>query len=71
MITADQSLTDVRLTNSIGNMTTSTQARFGFSNSYAELNKQLSMYRAFGDMDGMAAVTRELQIDAYACPVKL
>ena len=61
----------MRLTNSIGNMTTSTQARFGFSNRCEELNKQLAMYRAFGDMDGMAAVTRELQMDAYACPVKI
>ena len=61
----------MRLTNSIGNMTTSIQARFGFSNRCEELNKQLAMYRAFGDMDGMAAVTRELQMDAYACPVKI
>ena len=52
-------------------MTTSTQARFGFSNRCEELNKQLAMYRAFDDMDGMAAVTRELQMDAYACPVKI
>ena len=52
-------------------MTISTQARFSFSNRCEELNKQLAMYRAFGDMDGMAAVTRELQMDAYACPVKI
>ena len=51
-------------------MTTSTQARFGFSNRCEELNKHLAMYRAFGDVDGMAAVTREIQMDAYACPVK-
>lgn len=35
-----------------------------------DLNKQLAMYRAFRDMDGIAAVTRELQMDACACPVK-
>ena len=52
-------------------MTTSTQAQFGFNNRCEELNKQLAMYRAFGDRYGMAAVTRELQMDAYACPVKI
>ena len=51
-------------------MTTSTPAQFGFSNRCEELNKQLALYRAFGDVDGMAAVTREIQMDAYACPVK-
>ncbi len=53
-------------------MTTSTQTqtRFGFSNRCQDLNKQLAMYRAFGDIDGIAAVTRELQMDACACPVK-
>ena len=60
----------MRLTHSIKDMTTSTQAQFGFSNRCEELNKQLALYRAFGDVDGMAAVTREIQMDAYACPVK-
>ena len=40
------------------------------SNRCQDLNKQLAMYRAFRDMDGVAAVTRELQMDACACPVK-
>ncbi|KZR82855.1 hypothetical protein MITS9504_03429 [Synechococcus sp. MIT S9504] len=40
------------------------------SNRCQDLNKQLEMYRAFRDMDGVAAVTRELQMDACACPVK-
>ena len=40
------------------------------SNRCQDLNKQLAMYRAFRDMDGVAAVTRELQMDACACPVR-
>ena len=43
MITADQSLTSVRLTHSIKNMTKSTQSKFGFSN-FAEIwNGRLAM----------------------------
>jgi len=40
------------------------------SNRCQELNKQLAMYREFRDREGIAAVTRELQMDACACPVK-
>ena len=40
------------------------------SNRCQDLNKQLAMYRAFRDMEGVAAVTRELQMDACACPIR-
>jgi hypothetical protein len=40
-------------------------------NSYCQdLNKQLALYRAFRDHDGVAAVMRELQMAACACPVR-
>jgi hypothetical protein len=28
------------------------------------------MYQAFRDMEGIAAVTRQLQMDSRACPVR-
>tara|TARA_Y100000589_G_scaffold128226_2_gene122132 strand:- start:1897 stop:2034 length:138 start_codon:yes stop_codon:yes gene_type:complete len=40
------------------------------SNRCQDLNKQLAMYQAFRDIEGIAAVTRQLQMDARACPVR-
>lgn len=40
------------------------------SNRCQDLNKQLAMYREFRDRAGVAAVTREMQINACTYPVK-